>query len=138
MGRRKAILADDMGLGKTRQAIVAATHLEQVGPYLVVCPASVKQNWVREIEIVEPDARTAIVGPKPPPVGDYDGWVVVNYDILERHFESLAAREWKAIVFDEAHYMKNYRSKRSRLGRRLVEVTCPPRMFPVLKLGYGT
>ena len=43
----------DMGLGKTRQAVVAATHLEPNGPYLVVCPASVKQNWVREIEAVE-------------------------------------------------------------------------------------
>ena len=53
MSRRRAILADDMGLGKTRQAIVAASHLEPVGPYLVVCPASVKRNWVREIEAVE-------------------------------------------------------------------------------------
>jgi SWI/SNF-related matrix-associated actin-dependent regulator 1 of chromatin subfamily A len=121
MGRRRAILADDMGLGKTRQAVVAATHLEPVGPYLVVCPASVKQNWVREIEAVEPDAETAIVGPASPPATDWAGWVIINYDILERHFETLSSREWKAIVFDEAHYMKNHRSKRSRLGRKLVE-----------------
>ncbi len=47
MGRRRAILADDMGFGKTHQAIVAASHLEPVCPYLVVCPASVKQNWMR-------------------------------------------------------------------------------------------
>ena len=49
LGRRRAILADDMGLGKTRQAIVALRHASPGGPYLVVCPASVKRNWAREI-----------------------------------------------------------------------------------------
>ena len=49
LGRRRAILADDMGLGKTRQAIVALRHAAPAGPYLVVCPASVKRNWAREI-----------------------------------------------------------------------------------------
>ena len=50
LGRRRAILADDMGLGKTRQAIVSLRHAAPGGPYLVVCPASVKRNWAREIE----------------------------------------------------------------------------------------
>ena len=49
LGRRRAILADDMGLGKTRQAIVSLRHAAPGGPYLVVCPASVKRNWAREI-----------------------------------------------------------------------------------------
>ena len=51
LGRRRAILADDMGLGKTRQSIVALTTSSPVGPYLVLVPASVKQNWQREILI---------------------------------------------------------------------------------------
>ena len=59
LGRRRAILADDMGLGKTRQAIVSLQHLAPNGPYLVVCPASVKRNWAREIEQVIPDASIA-------------------------------------------------------------------------------
>src|SRR5690606_27626290 len=50
--RRRAILADDMGLGKTRQAVVAMHNAEPEGPYLVVCAASVKRNWAREIEMV--------------------------------------------------------------------------------------
>ena len=53
LARRRSILADDMGLGKTRQAIVALRHAEPAGPYLVVCPASVKRNWVREIRMVD-------------------------------------------------------------------------------------
>src|SRR5687768_8889021 len=50
LGRRRAILADDMGLGKTRQTIISLRHLAPGGPRLVVCPASVKRNWAREIE----------------------------------------------------------------------------------------
>ena len=49
LGRRRAILADDMGLGKTRQSLVAMDEATSGGPYLVVCPASVKHNWAREI-----------------------------------------------------------------------------------------
>ena len=67
LARRRAILADDMGLGKTRQSVVALTESEPVGPYLVVCPASVKRNWAREILIVKPDAKPTIVGPGMPP-----------------------------------------------------------------------
>src|SRR5919106_3695585 len=61
LGRRRAILADDMGLGKTRQAIVSLQHLAPKGPYLVVCPASVKRNWAREIERVTPDASIVVI-----------------------------------------------------------------------------
>ena len=34
--------------------------------------------------------------------------MVINYDILEKHFEIIASRPWNAIVFDEAHYLKNH------------------------------
>ena len=50
LGRRRAILADDMGLGKTRQSILAMQEAAPQGPWLVVCPASVKRNWAREIQ----------------------------------------------------------------------------------------
>ena len=61
LGRRRAILADDMGLGKTRQAIVSLRHLTPGGPRLVVCPASVKRNWAREIAVVAPDAAVLVI-----------------------------------------------------------------------------
>ena len=117
MGRRRAILADDMGLGKTRQAIVAVTHEEPQGPYLVVCPASVKRNWGREIGFVCPDPDVCIVGPGEMPGSEWKGWVIINYDLLKRHKEALTLFSWQAIVFDEAHYLKNHTSQRSRLGR---------------------
>src|SRR5215207_9273597 len=61
LGRRRAILADDMGLGKTRQAIVSLGHAAPGGPYLVVCPASVKRNWAREIGVVTPESPVLVI-----------------------------------------------------------------------------
>ena len=124
LGRRRALLADDMGLGKTRQSIIAMTEVESEGPYLVICPASVKRNWAREIEFVFPLAEPVIVGPGPLPsspgsVGGQE-WVIINYEILGKHLEGLLAFEWKGVVFDEAHYLKkspeSTQSKRHEAG----------------------
>ena len=148
LGRQRAILADDMGLGKTRQSVLAMRQAQPEGPYLVVCPAAVKTNWAREIEMVLPAAEVSIVGPAPAPAPGYTGWVVINYDILAKH--PLAARAWSGLVFDEAHYLKNYRSQRHRLSMDLVKavgdeavihlltgtpLTSRPRdLFPLLQL----
>ncbi|MBT5533964.1 hypothetical protein HOK31_12940, partial [Candidatus Poribacteria bacterium] len=109
LGRRRALLTDDMGLGKTRQSIIALTEANASGPYLVICPASLKRNWVREIGAVLAQPDCVIVGPGPMPADGFDGWVVLNYDILEKHLEALLARAWSGVAFDEAHYLKNYR-----------------------------
>jgi SWI/SNF-related matrix-associated actin-dependent regulator 1 of chromatin subfamily A len=120
LGRRRAILADDMGLGKTRQAIVSLQHLAPNGPYLVVCPASVKRNWAREIEQVTPAASICVIeGSAPVDVGAT--WVILNYDILGRHRDALEQIPWAALVFDEAHYLKNHNSARSKLARGLTD-----------------
>ena len=121
LGRRRALLADDMGLGKTRQSVIAMVETEGEGPYLVICPASIKRNWAREIEIVFPDAEPTIVGPGPLPPIDYSGWIIVNYEILGKNLEKLLAFDWKGVVFDEAHYLKNYQSQRSRNASKLVK-----------------
>ena len=89
LGRRRSILADDMGLGKTRQSVLAMTHSEPDGPWLVLCPASVKRNWEREIHMVLPDAALHIVGPTPPPPPGDPGRVVLNYDLPKLPFDAL-------------------------------------------------
>ena len=109
-----------MGLGKTRQSVVAMTAAVPEGPYLVVCPASVKHNWAREIALALDNAEVRIVGPEPPPSADFQGWLIVNYDILKRHFEALARQRFRGLVFDEGHYIKNHRSQRSVYSRRLI------------------
>lgn len=123
LGRRRAILADDMGLGKTRQAIVALKEAEPDGPYLVVCPASVKRNWAREVEIALPGANTLVLDSSTPrdQIAGSE-WVIVNYDILGKLVGHLLGTPWKGVVFDEAHYVKNHQSQRSKHARQLAGV----------------
>ena len=137
-----------MGLGKTRQSVLAMRQAQPEGPYLVVCPAAVKTNWSREIKLVLPTAEITIVGPTPTPAPGYTGWIIINYDILAKH--PLAEHAWSGLVFDEAHYLKNYRSQRHRLSMDLVKavgdeavihlltgtpLTSRPRdLFPLLQL----
>jgi len=138
LGRRRAILADDMGLGKTRQAIVAMHHAAPRGSYLVVCPASVKHNWGREISIASPSASTLIVDSRTISVDGHD-WVVINYDILAKHIHVLERQPWAGLLFDEAHYLKNHRSARSRLARQIAdEATRRAEAEPAVYLLTGT
>ncbi len=118
LGRARAILADDMGLGKTRQAIISLRHRMPSGRRLVVCPASVKRNWAREISVVTPDASVFVIEGTAP-ISPTAEWVIVNYDILHRHLDTLLRVPWSALVFDEAHYLKNHTSARSKASRQL-------------------
>jgi SWI/SNF-related matrix-associated actin-dependent regulator 1 of chromatin subfamily A len=128
--RRRAILADDMGLGKTRQAIRALKIEEPLGPYLVVCPASVKRNWVREIDLAVAGASTRILG-----LGDDRAtlpgadWVVINYDILKKYEQRLAETSWRGVILDEAHYVHNHKAQRSRSVRRIVDALEDPVVY---------
>ena len=150
LGRRRALLADDMGLGKTRQSILAMVEAEPEGPYLIVCPASIKRNWAREIQIVLPEATTIIVNPAPLPIRDFNEWVIINYELLGKNLDHLLEFDWRGVVFDEAHYLKNYQSQRSKNAAKLVKeieenpvvhaltgtpMTNRPRdLFPILQL----
>ena len=137
LGRRRAILADDMGLGKTRQAIVSLRHLTPGGRRLIVCPASVKQNWAREICLVAPDAPILVIeGSKPIPMAAE--WVIINYDIVGRHLNDLLRVPWAALVFDEAHYLKNHTSARSKLSRQLTTTAAAGTPALVVQLLTGT
>jgi len=137
LGRRRAILADDMGLGKTRQAIVSLRHLTPGGPRLVVCPASVKRNWAREIAVVVPDASILVIEGTAP-ISPTAEWVIVNYDILGRHVDDLLRVPWAALVFDEAHYLKNHTSARSKLSRQLTAAAAAVTPALAVQLLTGT
>ena len=121
LGRERGILADDMGLGKTRQAIVSVLEAAPTGPWLVVCPASVKYNWAREIGYVDPVAKTHIVDAVHPVIRGFDGWVIINYDIIGRQRDSLIQIDFAGVILDEAHYIKNHQSARSRHTRELID-----------------
>lgn len=111
------ILGDEMGLGKTIQTIGVANADPEVTSVLVICPASLKLNWLREFEQWGTRGWTiAVAGNK-----KYDRFidsahvVIINYDLLSRYRERLTAWEWGMVVFDEAHYLKNKRTQRSSI-----------------------
>ena len=110
ISKKRAILGDDMGLGKTRQAIVALETAAPGGMILVVCPASLKLNWKREILMVDPAARVEVIGHDRQPVVD-PRWVIVNYDLLRNEGDRLHGVAWSGVVLDEAHFIKNASSR---------------------------
>ena len=106
LSKRRALLADDMGLGKTRQAIIAMEAGSPDGKILVICPASLKLNWKREIQLVNAAAAIEVLGVDSGPAND-PRWVIVNYDILSKHADRLHAIDWTGVILDEAHFIKN-------------------------------
>jgi SWI/SNF-related matrix-associated actin-dependent regulator of chromatin subfamily A-like protein 1 len=112
LSKKRALLADDMGLGKTRQAIVALESAVAQGVVLVVCPASLKLNWKREILMVDPTARIEVIGHDRQPPAD-PRWVIVNYDLLRKEAARLHDIAWSGVILDEAHFIKNASARTS-------------------------
>jgi len=122
--KKKAILADEMGLGKTRQAVVAA--LQQTHGAVVLCPASLKTNWAREILTVDPEA-TIHIADAPSTYEYHSGegseWYVTNYDIASRpRIEKEILKYIRGtIILDEAHYIKSSSTLRTKAALRYAE-----------------
>src|SRR5205085_1091404 len=114
LDRRRAFLADEQGLGKTIQAL-AAIEADAAFPAVVVCPASLKLNWARELGRWLPHRRVRAldgVRPRPAPAGGADV-TVVNYDIVAARLGELVAPVPRALVLDESHYCKNQPAQRT-------------------------
>lgn len=109
---RGGILADDMGLGKTIQAICAADARFPKGRILIVCPASLKSNWEREIEKWLGPEDIQILSGRSDVLTDAR-WVIVNYDILSVYVDVLRAAQFSLVIADEAHNLKNEETQRS-------------------------
>jgi SWI/SNF-related matrix-associated actin-dependent regulator 1 of chromatin subfamily A len=118
VGSRRFILADDMGLGKTTSTIIAAleTGAKKI---LIVCPASLKINWEREIANYSDRTCYIAEGKKFSTEADF---VIVNYDIL-KNFHSKEDKEnslllqsnFELVILDEAHMVSNAQAQRTKL-----------------------
>lgn len=119
LAQRKVVLGDEMGLGKTIQAIAVLAHLAAEGQshFMVVCPASVLVNWTREIEARSALRVTALHGPdRHYAFADWKGRGgvgVTTFDAL-RGFPAPGGGEVGLLVVDEAHSVKNPKTKRSQ------------------------
>jgi SNF2 family DNA or RNA helicase len=111
------ILADDMGLGKTLQTLTWLAWLKERNrknpkPSLVICPASVLHNWRREAERFTPGLKVLVLESgaarhnlrKQIPQNDI---IVTNYALLRRDLEELQKFAFRAVILDEAQFIKN-------------------------------
>ena len=115
--RRRAFLADEQGLGKTIEAIAALEH-DGAYPAIVVCPASLKRNWERELRRWVPHRGVELLSGRDGAAAGAEV-TIVNYEIVEARLESLRALAPQALVIDESHYCKNTKAKRTKAVARL-------------------
>ena len=125
---KKFILADDMGLGKTTSTIIAALE-SGAKKVLIICPASLKINWQREIENYSDRTTSIIEGKK----WDDSDFVIINYDIIKNFHDDKKKSEsiivnskFDLVIVDEAHYVQNSQAQRTKLindiGRKVERV----------------
>ncbi|MCU1678140.1 MAG: helicase domain protein [Frankiales bacterium] len=136
-GHRTFLLADEPGLGKTAQALLAA---EAAGAYplLVVVPNVVKTNWAREARMWTPKRTATVVHGDGDSVDAFSDIVVVNYEVLDRHVDWLGAFGFRGMVVDEAHFIKNKSSQRSRHVLEVAERIRARTVRPLLMALTGT
>ena len=110
MERDRVLIADDMGLGKTIEAI--GVYLQMKKPKtLILCPASLKINWQRELWAWAFENRVSVSHGK----NCVDNHVVImNYDIVQNHLEYLRKTKWELMILDECHYLKNPQAQRTK------------------------
>lgn len=108
LGRKGTLVADEMGLGKTIQAIGVCNNDPEIKSVLVICPASLRVNWLRESQKWSTRPWTYYVVENGNPIPANADYVIVNYDRLkDAVLESLMGRQWGVMICDEAHYLKN-------------------------------
>jgi len=121
---KKYILADDMGLGKTTSTIIAALE-SGAKKILIICPASLKINWQREI--ANYTDRSVYISEGKNFSQEHD-FVIINYDII-KNFHNVKKKSesqildsnFDLVVVDEAHYIKNGQAQRTKLINDLVK-----------------
>jgi len=124
VGSKRFILADDMGLGKTTSTIIAAleTYIKKI---LIICPASLKINWEREIKNYTDRSVYICEGKNFSPEHDF---VIVNYDIIKNFYDlkdkensPITKGNFDLVIIDEAHYISNPQAQRTKLINSFVK-----------------
>ncbi|CAN7328267.1 DEAD/DEAH box helicase [Mycolicibacterium frederiksbergense] len=124
--QRKAIIGDEMGLGKTVESIAVLAHLRAKGEqnFIVVCPAAVVTNWVREVgakskltphRLHGPDRDLALKNWK-----RNGGVAVTTFETLRWLMAVRGFPATSCVVVDEAHYIKNPEALRSKRTKQLL------------------
>lgn len=124
------ILADEMGLGKTLQTISLLGFMKHYrhipSPHMVICPKSTLSNWMNEFKRWCPSIKAVcLIGSAEQRVtfirdvlmpGEWDV-CVTSYEMVLREKSVFKKFNWRYLVIDEAHRIKNEKSKLSEVVR---------------------
>ncbi len=117
MDRGHCLIGDQPGLGKTAQGIGVANAME-AKRVLVVCPASIRLAWQREIRAWStlPRVSTYPVLKSADGINPHVNYTVISYDLLRNLgiHDALCAIDWDLLILDEAHYLKTLDATRTR------------------------
>ncbi|KAL2571935.1 hypothetical protein AAZV13_17G037400 [Glycine max] len=127
----RVLLADEMGLGKTLQAIAVASCIQDLWPVLIIAPSSLRLQWASMIQqwlnipssdilivlsqsggsnrggfnIVSSSAKSSI---------RLDGlFNIISYDLVPKLQNMLMTHDFKVVIADESHFLKNAQAKRT-------------------------
>ncbi|OHT14974.1 SNF2 family N-terminal domain containing protein [Tritrichomonas foetus] len=140
--QRNSILADEMGLGKTVQIVTLLNSLcltQNIrGPYLIVAPLSTLPHWKNEFDrwsdfntVIYHGSTTSreIIESTEFNVRDETGRIVpskfgcdvviTTYETISKSFNLFSNIEWRYLVADEGHKLKNYKGKRYKVMQKL-------------------
>lgn len=120
-------LADDMGLGKTLQALAVLVARAAKGPALIIAPTSVCFNWQNEGKKFAPTLKMQLFSElktleaQQAAIENSNAFdcLVISYQQMQRHIETLEKIRWHTIVADEAQALKNPLAKRTRAAYAL-------------------
>ena len=123
-GSKRFILADDMGLGKTTSTIIAALETK-AKKILIVCPASLKINWQREIQNYSDKSVYICEGKK---FSTDEDFTIINYDILKNFYDIkdkdnslITQSKFDLVILDEAHMISNPQAQRTKIINSFVK-----------------
>ena len=141
----RLLIADEMGVGKTVQAIGLSSYYINEWPVLVICPSSLKFAWRDEISTWLNELLTKneiqIIKKTKNEFKENKKFYIISYDLSVRMIEKIINKNFKFIIVDEAHYLKNRQAKRTILltpilqkSKRVILLTGTPIMAKPMEI----
>ncbi|KAM3722857.1 SWI/SNF-related matrix-associated actin-dependent regulator of chromatin subfamily A-like protein [Dirofilaria immitis] len=123
MKRGRLLLADEMGLGKSIQALGIARYFKCDWPLLIICPSSVKFSWLNQFESFLPDINEIAIIEKGsdrlPLKKTKQTVIIMSYDLMVSKQSHLIEYDFKAIIFDESHLLKDTNAQRTKVATNI-------------------
>ena len=121
--KHKCILANDMGCGKTHEAVRVGSSLPMAK--LIICPATLRINWKKEILMVNPNAEYEIIYSNSKDI-KLKEWNIIGFDSVNKHLKLLEDAHFQCIFIDEAHMcqaISNYGTPNSKRAEGVLRLT---------------